>query len=140
MINVEQLRIGNFIISKPLNKIIEVTGISNQNYIEYEDRGNRLKVSAKDVFPIDLKDDIIKQLVNAEIIFADHGRKDVFFFPGKTTTYGLVYDSEKEEYYIGLSANDGNKEYMRLTRTFFEYHKLQNAYYVVYDTEIKKIV
>ncbi|MDR6526193.1 hypothetical protein J2787_001563 [Chryseobacterium rhizosphaerae] len=60
----------------------------------------------------------------------DDRKKEFVFFPGKNSTYALVYDRSDEGYYMGISSTDKISAYSsRISRPFYQYHKFQNAYY-----------
>ncbi|MCY1662757.1 hypothetical protein [Chryseobacterium sp. SL1] len=139
MIKIEELRIGNCVINKKANKIIEITGLSDLNIVEFCKNGKRLTLKNDEIEPIPLDEFLVNQLVDKGILSKDNSKKDEFFFPSNNSTYALVYDRNDESYYIGLSATDNISAYSRISRPFYQYHKLQNAYYTVYNKEIRKI-
>lgn len=137
MINIEELRIGNCVINKKTKKIIEIIGLSDLNIVEFYNNGKRLKLKNDEIEPIPLDDFLVNQLVDIGILNKDNS--DEFFFTGNKSTYALVYDRSDESYYIGLSTTDNISPYSRISRPFYQYHKLQNAYYTVYNKELRKI-
>lgn len=139
MINIEELRIGNCVINKKTKTIIEIKGLSDLNTVEFYNNGKRLTLKNDDIEPIPLDDLLTNQLVDIGILSKDNSKKDEFFFPGNNSTYALVYDRNDDSYYMGLSATDKISAYSRISRPFYQYHKLQNAYYTVYNKELGRI-
>ncbi|WP_312391118.1 hypothetical protein [Chryseobacterium sp.] len=139
MINIKELRIGNCVINKKTKKIIEIIGLSDLNTVEFYNNGTRFSLKNDEIEPIPLDDHLANQLVNIGILSKDNSKKDEFYFSGNNSTYALVYDRSNESYYIGLSATDNISAYSRISRPFYQYHKLQNAYYTVYNKELGKI-
>lgn len=140
MINIRELKIGNFVVDIKQKKIIEIIGLSDLNIVEYYDNnGNRSTLTNSEIDPLHLNDNLMMQLVDHGVLSPDNSRKHVFYFPSNNTTYALLYDQESDEYYIGISATDHISSHSRVTRPFYEYHKLQNSYNVVYNKELKKI-
>ncbi|GEM_PF-2376686 len=134
MINITELRIGNYIVNTIKKKIIEIIGISNEGFIEYFENEIRKKIDITNLEPLYLSDDLIDQLVNIGILLKDFDSKDIYYFAHSTSTYFFV--NNKNEYFVGMIDTNLPEDYRRITRPFKEYHKLQNAYLAIYNKEL----
>lgn len=47
---------------------------------------------------------------------------------------------DKDQYLIGMLDTSLPEGYRRLTKPFYEYHKLQNGFKMIYDKELKLLL
>lgn len=143
MIDIQELRIGSLIYSKtdPTKNIyspMQVTAISDNGTLDTKNsKQNCSNVSVQDINPLPITNPVIKVMVAHNLIHIIPGRKNFYYFPGKSQTYFLVYDKNGKNFYMGMADADEPTKPRRVSRPFTEYHKLQNAYRMVFDQEMK---
>ena len=138
MIEVQELRIGNVVSSDKLEKTVKVCGTSQEGFILVDnDSGTLEKIDKDQISPLDLNENTI-QLLQRKSIITESG--NLYYFNGLRTTYFLVYDDQEANFFMGMIDTNLPEGYRRLTRPFSTFHKLQNAFYVIFDRELKSIV
>jgi hypothetical protein len=139
MIDFTELRIGNTVYIPETKTPIIVRGISEQGFIITKNEFNEYEnVSLEQTEPLILTQNYIDKLLNHGIIL-NIDNNNIFHFAGLTATYFLVYDEDEENFFIGMIDTELPEKYRRITRPFIEFHKLQNAYYTIYNKELKKV-
>jgi hypothetical protein len=137
---VEELRIGNIVFDKRNQIPIIVAGISDEGHIITRDKnGLASQIEIINVGSIAMDSNLIQAIKNQGIVQQDYNRENIYLFPKQTSTYFLVYDSEEYQYFMGMIDVNLPEGYRRLTRPFYEYHKLQNAYKTTFDIELKRL-
>lgn len=142
MIDLKELRIDNIVFNDKLNKQIEICGIIKDKHIltigntidEFDEFGG------DDISPIILDQETINKLENNSIIQFHKTNKQgdhIYYFNGQTATYFLVYDNKSPSFFIGMIDVNLPEGYRRLTKPFYSLHRLQNAFYTIYDKELK---
>lgn len=136
--NIEELRIGSIVVEKVNNKIIRLCSISDDGHVTYKNE-HKISIQLKqdDIEPLFLSDDILKQIIKQGVIQKAVRKKGLYNFPNKLSTFFLVYHQVDKNYFIGMTDTKLPEKYRRISRPFLEYHKLQNAYNTIYDSELK---
>ncbi|RKS98648.1 hypothetical protein [Flavobacterium sp. 123] len=140
MVEIEELRIGSLVVDAINNEIIRVSGVSDNDYITIRKNGKEENIDIKNIEPLYLVDTLINQLIKFSIIQKNPRQKNKYYFSGNTTTYFLVHLIDKDQYLIGMLDTSLPEGYRRLTKPFYEYHKLQNGFKMIYDKELKLLL
>lgn len=144
MIDIQELRIGNLIYSKVNPKLkkyhaMRVTGLSTSGTLDTKNSKHSCNnVSINDIHPFPITTALIKGMIERGLLQVIPESKNIYYFPGKSQTYFLVYDKNDKKYYMGMvDVNLPKSNPRRVSKPFTEFHKLQNAYRVVYEEEMK---
>jgi len=134
MIKTNELRVGNWIYSKVYNKPMQVSGVYNNGDIDITKDIDPIdrREESKNFEPLLLNDEVISILESRSLLVRE---KNLFYFPGNRTTFFLVHLEDETNFLIGMIDTDLPEGYRRITRPFTEMHKLQNAYFMIYDKE-----
>jgi len=143
MINIEELRIGSFVVdtTSTSNKVIvKILSVSYEGYLIVKNSSKTpTKVLIESIEPLIITKDLLSQISDHGVLIKNPRKKNYYFFPNKSETYFLVYDKNEDNYFMGMIDLSLPEKHRRLTRPFYEYHKLQNAFKTVYDLELKEL-
>ena len=138
--NIKELRIGSIVVDKKDNSVIRISTISNEGYILGDNSKKAVyKILIEDLEPLDLDPKVLDQIIEQGVLLKMPRKKYIYYFPDKSTTYFLVFDNKAQNYFIGMIDLNLPEKHRRLTRPFYEYHKLQNSFNVIYDAELKRL-
>lgn len=141
MISIEELRIGNIVFNIKTSLPIRISGVSDEGYVLTRDENNSInQIQVVDINPIIMDSSLIQEIKNQGIVQQDIRNRHIFYFPGQTTTYFLVYDNDNDNFFMGMIDVKLPEGYRRLTRPFNEYHKFQNAFRTTLNIELKKLL
>lgn len=136
-----ELRLGNWIFSKIHKHPIQVQGIRRNGDIDITQPKDAVDTysDSTNFEPLYLNSDRIKILEQKGILRKKPKTKNHYNFQGATTTYFLVNinNEEEENCFIAILNPNLPEGYSRVTRPFVSVHKLQNAFYTIYDKELQ---
>ncbi|WP_264524189.1 hypothetical protein [Flavobacterium sp. N502536] len=133
---IEELRIGSIVVNSTTDKIIRVKGISDDGFITVrKDALSDENIDIENIIPLYINDPMLGQIVDHRVITKAPRKKNIYYFPNQTATFFLVKLKESN-FVIGMIDVKLPEKYRRLTKSFSEYHKLQNAHKTIFDTEL----
>lgn len=141
MIDITEFRIGNIARNKKDNKAFRIVGLREDGKVyANNEQGTYEEYNVNDIDAIPLTDKILHTLDGDSIL--DYDRKStkkrlVYFFGSKSQVYFLVNDRDRGGFFVGMTDVSDKSGYRRLTQSFNNYHQMQNAFYVVYQHEMK---
>lgn len=130
MIDASELRLGNYILHKAGVRILPVK--FTLQHFELVNKG-----SAKDMFPIALKPDILQKcgfIENKKYHFLPDAREFILALPvmGNNKNEIYAYINSNKENYARATVND-----LVITNNFYHLHQLQNVYYSLTGKELE---
>ena len=133
MINAGELRIGNYILHKAGVRILPAK--CTFQHFELLSKG-----SAKDIFPIALKPDILEKcgfIENKKYYLLPDAREFVLALPvmGNNKNDIYAYINSNKESYARAAVND-----LTISNNFYYLHQLQNLYYALVGKELEVLL
>ncbi|MDB5191840.1 MAG: hypothetical protein JWQ96_1403 [Segetibacter sp.] len=129
MIDLSELRLGNYILHKAGVRILPVKATFQHFDIQ-------AKGFSKDIFPIGLKPDMLQKcgfIENIKYYLYPEGREFVLTLPvmGNNKNEIYAYINTNKESYARATVND-----LVISNHFYNLHQLQNLYYALVGKEL----